>query len=156
MNNYEDLMYDSPVPIYESAELPERLKGLYIETTGAKKILLNRKVPTSIEKACILAEELGHYYTSSGNILDQTLLVNRKQEQRARAWAYEKLVPLESIIHAHRIGIRNRYELADYLNVTEDFLNSAISRYRDKHGKYVVVDTYTVCLDPLGVFELFE
>lgn len=27
---------------------------------------------TEAEKKCILAEELGHYYTGSGNILDQS------------------------------------------------------------------------------------
>lgn len=54
----------------------ERIKGLYIDGT----ITLNENLSTTSEKACILAEELGHYYTASGNILDQQ--ENRKQELR--------------------------------------------------------------------------
>ena len=30
-----------------------------------------------IEKKCVLAEELGHYYTTVGNILEQTNTANR-------------------------------------------------------------------------------
>ena len=35
------------------------------------KIAIRKDIPTSIEKACVLSEELGHYYTSSGDILNQ-------------------------------------------------------------------------------------
>ena len=42
---------------------------------------------TDIEKSCVLAEELGHYYTTVGDILDQSDDGNRKQERRARLWA---------------------------------------------------------------------
>ena len=37
-----------------------------------------RKDMTETEKACVLAEELGHYYTAVGNILDQSSVENRK------------------------------------------------------------------------------
>lgn len=39
-------------------------------------------MPT-IEKACVLAEELGHYYTSQGDILELDTVDAIKQEQRA-------------------------------------------------------------------------
>ena len=39
-----------------------------------------------MEKASVLAEELGHYYTTVGNILDQEDAGNRKQEHKARTW----------------------------------------------------------------------
>ena len=32
------------------------------------------------EKACVLAEELGHHYTTVGDIIDQKESENRKQE----------------------------------------------------------------------------
>lgn len=53
-----------------------------------------RRNMTSTEKGCVLAEELGHHYTTVGNILDQSAAMNRKQEYRARLWAYNKLVGL--------------------------------------------------------------
>lgn len=46
-----------------------RLKGLYAD----KVITLNSAAIQSItEKTCVLAEEIGHYHTSVGNILDQS------------------------------------------------------------------------------------
>lgn len=35
---------------------------------------------TNVEKACVLAEGLGHYYTTVGNILNQSSTANHKQE----------------------------------------------------------------------------
>ena len=56
---------------------------------------------TTIEKSCVLAEELGHYYTTTGDILDQSDDGNRKQELRARLWAYDKKIGLHGIINAY-------------------------------------------------------
>lgn len=36
------------------------------------------------EKACVLAEELGHHYTAVGDIIDQSYYSNRKQELRGK------------------------------------------------------------------------
>ena len=44
-----------------------RIKGLYCDGY----IAINKDIETETERACILAEELGHYYTSSGDIIDQ-------------------------------------------------------------------------------------
>ena len=44
----------------------DNIKGLYCDGT----IALSRNIRTTSERACILAEELGHYHTSSGNIID--------------------------------------------------------------------------------------
>lgn len=46
---------------------------------------------TETEKKCIMAEELGHYYTGVGNILDQSSISNKKQEIHGRIHAYNKL-----------------------------------------------------------------
>ncbi|QDI90167.1 hypothetical protein EPH95_02425 [Salicibibacter halophilus] len=37
---------------------------------------INQNISTRSEKACILAEELGHYHTTSVNILDKQKFVN--------------------------------------------------------------------------------
>lgn len=156
MIKYDTLVQEVPVAVDDRADLPENLKGLYVETASIKAILLNKSISTYKERLCILAEELGHYHTSSGNILDQNLLSNRKQEKRARNWAYEKLVPLSAFVQAHKQGIRSRYELADHFGVTEDFLDSAIKHYKEKYGLSVQAGKYTICFEPLGVLELFE
>ncbi|MCA1180084.1 ImmA/IrrE family metallo-endopeptidase [Bacillus licheniformis] len=151
---YETLLMEAAhlgIDTYEK-QMPYRLKGLYSNNI----IWINNNMETSYEKACILAEELGHYHTSSGDIVNQNKIQNRKQEKVARSWAYERLVPLSKIIQAHKEAIRNRYELAQYLEITEEFLENAIKRYKEKYGDTVNYKEYTICFEPLGVIEWFD
>lgn len=109
---------------------------------------------TTTEKACVLAEELGHYYTTAGNILDQSDPQNRKQEIRARLVAYNKMVGLLGIIKAYKKRCQNLSEMAEYLNVSEPFLKEALERYRMKYGCKVEIDNYIVLFEPqLAVIE---
>lgn len=128
------------------------IKGLY----GDNVIWINKLLPSYNEKCCVLAEEIGHHHTTAGDIFDQTCLENRKQELKARTWAYERLLPLSKIILAHNLHITNRFELADYLNVTEDFLDAALDWYKSKYGLYVSINNFTICFEPLGVIEMFD
>ena len=85
---YEELLREESIPVTEidMSAIPH-LKGLYCD--GA--IGIDKNIETNTEKACVLAEELGHHYTSTGNILDQSSVANRKQEQKARLWGYNKM-----------------------------------------------------------------
>lgn len=130
----------------------EELSGLCIN----ENIFIRENIDTNIEKICVLAEELGHYFTSHGNILDQTKPENVKQEKRARNWGYEKLIPLEKLIEAYKNGIRNRFELAEFLDVTEEFLDDTISHYQEKYGLYHILTNYIIYFEPLGVFKVLE
>jgi len=154
-SSVDDMIHNSPVPIVKS-DLPDKVKGLYVESRNKKAILINRSVKRADEERCIIAEELGHYYTSSGNILDQENLNNRKQEQLARSWAYQHLIPLSKIVQAYRDHISGKHDLAEYLNVTEDFLEAAIERYKQKYGVYTTYQNYIIYFDPLGVVESIE
>lgn len=107
------------------------------------------------EKTCVLAEELGHDEKNHGNILDQSKIENRKQEIRARNWAYEKLIPLEKFIEAYKThSIKNSFEFAEFLDVTQDFLESAIRYYQKKYGLYTIYQNYTIHFDPVGVLDI--
>lgn len=99
-------------------------------------------------KKCVLAEELGHHYTTVGNILDQSDTGNRKQEQQARIWAYDRLVGLTGIIDCYKAGCRTISEMADALEVTEEFLREALERYRQKYGIYTTIGHYIIYFEP--------
>ncbi len=117
------------------------------------RIAIKRDMSTT-EKGCVLAEELGHYYTTCGNILDQNFASNRKQEQLARLWSYDKLIGLRGIINSHNAGCSNKYEIAEFLNVTVEFLEAAIKKYTDKYGVYTMLDNYIIYFIPnLGVMK---
>ena len=68
--------------------------------------------------------------TSSGDILDQNNISNRKQELLARKWAYEKIVPIEYIHFAISDGHTEIWDMADYLDIDEEFLRDALKYYR--------------------------
>ncbi len=126
------------------------LKGLYVNG----HIAINAKM-SDIEKACVLAEELGHHYTSVGNILDMASAANRKQERQARLWAYNKQIGLIGLVRAFEHGCQNRFEIAEYLEVTEEFLEECIECYRNKYGICKRVDNYVVYFIPqLSVMKL--
>jgi len=114
-----------------------------------------RKELSDREKAGVLAEELGHYHTTVGNILDQSKLENRKQEIRARAWGYERLIGIIDLVNAYKDGVRNRYELSEYLGVNEEFIEDALNYYKDKYGLYYEIDNYIVYFEPLVVMKKF-
>lgn len=98
-----------------------------------KRIAISNRLNTTIEKACVLAEELGHYHTTVGNILTDSH-GNRKQEYQARLWAYEKLIGLERLVDACLAGCETPHETAEFLDVTVEFLEEAINAYRSKNG----------------------
>lgn len=138
------------VDIHERT-MPKRIKGLYADNV----IWLNSELPTTKEKRCVLAEELGHYHTSIGDIIDQSNLYNRKQEKQARNWAYKRLIPLHKIIKAFDAGVQSKYELAEYLNVTEAFLLDALKRYKEEYGVSKNINKHTIYFEPLAVMKIF-
>ncbi|WP_068779626.1 ImmA/IrrE family metallo-endopeptidase [Paenibacillus sp. GM2] len=156
MISYEDLAKEVPIIFDDNAVLPTGLKGIFIESSVADMILLNKNIETNTERKCILSEELGHYYRTVGDITDQSKLENQQQELRARQWGYEKLVPLPSLVQAFHARIKGRFELAEYLRVTEEFLQASIDRYSSKYGIYTTWENYIIYFNPLGVAEMFE
>lgn len=151
MTTYDDMLVEA-----DKHNLTTREKKLlaYNGRIKGKRIAINRTL-TEREKKCILAEELGHYLTGSGDILDQSSAANRKQELRGRLWAYNRLIGLRGIVSAYKSGCRNMPDVADYLDVTEDFLQEALLCYRRKYGIYVKLDNYVIYFEPnIGIFEL--
>lgn len=152
--NYEDLLIEADTNNLITKEKPLLANAVRIK---GNRIAIKKNLPTQKEKACVLAEELGHFYTSSGKILDMSDTSNRKQEARARLWAYNRQVGLQGIINCYKANCRTLHDMADYLNVTEEFLNDAIECYRSKYGICVQVDNYVIGFEPsLYVMELFE
>lgn len=109
---------------------------------------LNRELKTTTEKICTLAEEIIHSQVNTGNILDQRNIQNVKQEHATRIALHKELASLHSIAELLKQGYRQSYELAEKLDVTEEFLMAAIEGYRQKYGLYVRVGDDTLLLEP--------
>lgn len=142
---YEELLIeaDSQNLIVKEKNIPGYRGRIY-----KNRIAIHKDIPTLTEKACVLAEELGHHYTTYGNIINQETILEQKQELRARAVAYNKMIGLSGIIKCFEYGCRNRYEMAEFLNVTESFLEEAIEKYHQIYGSFTVYGKYIIYFEP--------
>lgn len=144
MNTYEYLLTEAEDEGLIVKELP--LRG-YDGLIKENRIAISKAL-TQTEKYCVLAEELGHHYTTVGNILDQSNTSNRKQELRARLWAYNKNIGLQGIIKAYEKNLTNLDDVADFLEVTPEFLQDALKCYRSKYSPYIELDNYIIIFEP--------
>ena len=152
MDNYEMLLDQA-----ESSGLSVQEKPLQYNDGRIRgnRILIRSTIETRCQKAAVLCEEIGHYETAVGNILDQSVASNRKQELRGRIWAYNRLIGLTGIIRAYKMGCRNRFEVAECLDVPEDTLQEALNYYHARYGVCTQVDNFVIYFEPaLGVMEL--
>lgn len=145
--NYEDLLNE-----YSDEDLVIKEKPL--QSSNGR--IYNNRIAirhdmNSVDKTCTLAEELGHYYTTTGDILDQTNVSNRKQEHRARMWAYEKLIPVQLFILAFKHGCRSIHETAEFLEVSEAFLLECVGAYYSKYGTYLEFNGYLLMFSETGL-----
>lgn len=142
---------------YEELLIKSDREGLIVKEKPIKgndgrirnnRIAIRKDLDSAAEKSCVLAEELGHHYTSFGNILDQFDTINRKQEYRARLYGYNLKIGLMGIIQAYEYGCQNLYEMANFLDCTETYLTEALNCYQSKYGKFVAMDNYIIYFIP--------
>lgn len=115
---------------------------------NGRRIAISKRIKTSAEKACVLAEEIGHFETGVGDILNQSYVTNRKQERQARVWAFNKRIGLIGIVYAYKLGCRTLYDMAEVLGVTEEFAQECIECYRAKYGVYTKLYRYCIVFIP--------
>lgn len=142
---YEALLVEADNEGLTVKEMPMKYNNGRIK---GNRIAIRKDIDTSAEKACVLAEELGHHHTSVGDILDLSDAGNRKQERQARLWGYNKLIGLSGLIKAYEAGCQNRFEVAEYLEVTEEYLENCIDAYRNKYGVGIAVDNFYIMFIP--------
>src|SRR5699024_3457290 len=91
------------------------------------------------------------HYLTHGDILDQGKTENRKQENIARKWAYDRLIGLEGIVEAYNYGVHSLHEMAEYLYVSERFLVDAIEYYDIFYVYPYEFDNYLIYFKPLYI-----
>jgi hypothetical protein len=133
-------------------EIDMSIKGLY--KNGV--IGISSRIDTNAERTCILAEEIGHHETSYGNILNQKDIVSVKQEKRARRRAHDLLIEVNELLAAYKAGCRNRYEVAEFLNITEQFLEEAYAEMKERYGMYLDTEEYIIYFEPIAFMRKFK
>lgn len=153
MNIYEELLT-------EANDIGLVVKETSLQSADGRckgeRIAVRKDIPTIARKSDVLAEELGHYHTTVGNIIEQDSIADIKQESSARFWAYNRRIGLLGIVNAYKAHYYNIYDMAEYLEVSEPFLADALECYRQKYGRGVSIGDYYVRFEPnIQVFECF-
>jgi len=123
--------------MYEFA-IDDSIKAMSLITKGKKAIALNKNILCGkADEASVLAEELGHFDTGAFYAITPCINTpigrsNRiKCEGVAKGWAYREYCAPDEIEMAHRQeGVYGDYAMAEYWQVTVDFLQRAIEYHR--------------------------
>ncbi|ASN69349.1 hypothetical protein 10S14_27 [uncultured Caudovirales phage] len=152
MSRYEQLLAENEhIKIKDTHSLPDGYSGFYKDG-----IILIDKNLSETRKAEVLYEELAHHKLTYGNILDQSQFNNRKFENYARRHGYEAALPLRIIVEAHNYGVSNLYELAQYVQLSEEHVLEILEYYKQKHGIGTHYGNYSITFEPLRVYKLYR
>ncbi|WP_460293760.1 ImmA/IrrE family metallo-endopeptidase [Clostridium tertium] len=141
--------------IYEEASLKNtHFKGIYFKVENLQPVIA---IEESIVKytsiyISILAEELGHHFTTQGNLLEPSKdysekLYKNKKEYLARKWACNFLISDAEFVQALLSSISNKYEMCEYFNITYDILENKIKSILKDEEKYIKIKS---------IFKIYE
>jgi len=88
-------------------------------------------ITSSADERVKLAHDVGHCVTGSFYNKYSPLDLRGKHEYRADSWAIKKLIPLDELMNVIKHGCENVWELAEYFNVTEDFIHKTLTYYEN-------------------------
>lgn len=142
MVSYEELLqlaYEQGVQVVDF-DFEGDMTGYYCNNVA----FISKDMDEDKEKKCILAEELGHHFTTVGDITGEDTIDKCKQEQLGRRWGFETIVPIEDIIDAIIDGYDRIYLAAEQLDVTPEYLQEALIYYSQKYGPEMEYGDYIV------------
>ncbi|GEM_PF-252991 len=132
--------------IVEYVDFSPTIQGIYYKEDGCPPTIgINENIVSDKKLfTCVLAEELGHHFTSIGDSSAEcysfadTINLN-KTEVAALKWATKYLIPMDEIVDAMKNGIKNMGELSDFLGVTNEFLLERF-RFIAKKQTYIKIE----------------
>lgn len=129
MNELEKFIakYDDKFYFHFDEEMPDELSGMII----GRDIYINKRKSLTTQLSTV-AEEVGHYFTSSHkNITNYDK--HAKDEAMARRWSYGQLIPVDDIArYQDSEDAVLLYEIAEDLELPENIVESAIYMYKVK------------------------
>lgn len=162
LNVLLDLANNEEIEIYYTDKIADDIKGLYINKQGLKIIsLLNSLKQNKTKLTEILAEELGHHFTSVGNYVSsknsyKNKILMDKTEDKALRWACEFLITEEEIIHIINSNITCVYEMAEMLEISVEFLLKRLEFLSRKKNMLDLGNNRFLILTNLPNFYIYE
>lgn len=117
------------IPVY-SFDLPQTHSLSLMNDDGSCAVAIDPFGLNSTKDEKIrLAHELGHCVTGSFYNRYSDFDIKAKSEYKADKWAIKKLIPKDELQAAFEQGYTEPWNLAEYFNVTEEFIIKAINYY---------------------------
>jgi hypothetical protein len=121
-----DLAGRNHIPVFRRS-LP-LCKSVSVQADGSCAIALDPSVcDIGAMERTHLSHELGHCLTGSFYNQYSSHDLRRRHEIRADKWAIRQLVPAHKLDGAIADGRTEIWELAEYFNVTEEFMRKAVA-----------------------------
>ncbi|WP_186430914.1 ImmA/IrrE family metallo-endopeptidase [Clostridium sp. BSD9I1] len=105
------------------------IEGIYLKLPGLPSTIgINKSICNNSKKLLsVLAEELGHHFTSFGDLTTECFTYSdeiklSKQEKKARLWAANFLISDEEFVQALSYDITSLYDLSEHFYVTEEII----------------------------------
>lgn len=133
--NKENIVLD------ENWNVGNDLSGIYLMLPGCPPIIAINKSIKDRKKLCsILSEELGHYYTTSGDLTQQENNNKKvqavKMETRAKKWAANFLISDDELVQALINCISTKWDICEYFNATDELLKYKLYSILENEDKY--------------------
>lgn len=135
---------------YVDESCPRSIVAMSVKLRNGEKIISLSKFEKPTEDApkqpytkleCF-AHEMGHCMTDSFYVGFSPLEKRAKHEYRADKWAINYLIPFDALCQAVQEGNHELWQLAEYFDVGEPFVEKAIA-YHEQHGNVVPAALYT-------------
>lgn len=119
------------IPVY-SFDLPQTHSLSLMNNDGSCAVAIDPFGLNSTKDEKIrLAHELGHCVTGSFYNRYSDFDIKARSEYKADKWAIKKLIPKDELQAAFEQGYTEPWNLAEYFNVTEEFIIKAVNYYND-------------------------
>lgn len=113
----------------DTREIP--MPSMALELYGIKAIALHKDLSSNQERVC-LAHELGHHVKGALYRKETPIFTRGQCEYKADKWAVHKLIPIRSLYAAFKKGCTEVWQLAEYFDVTEEFVQKTIEIYKQE------------------------
>ncbi|WP_227394227.1 ImmA/IrrE family metallo-endopeptidase [Jeotgalibacillus aurantiacus] len=148
---YEKLLDEYPeLIVKEDPRMPDKLPGFIVNNF----ISINKNISLPA-KYFILAEEIGHYVTTEGDILNLNDIRHMKAEIVARRWGYHKVLSFDHLIECYQMNILTCEELCDHFELEPGHVDRVLKAYIEKYGLSVEYKGYTIEFEPLNIHKKF-
>ena len=149
LNDLYELAQKHQIPVDE--QCPESIISMSVRLQSGKKIIAispnstyedyESHTVSDYTKLECFAHEMGHCMTDSFYAGYSPFELRAKHENRANAWAVNRIVPFSDLCDAVKGGCRELWELAEYFGVSQSFIEKAI-KIHERNGHIVPKELY--------------